>query len=358
MAEDVAEATESLPKEAGLVGLDGPLDQLDLTKMLAESFEPQEQERSEETPSSDGAVEEAEPVEESTEEAGDTEHVLSQEESETESDADAEPAQAEPEGEQGEPEWLQRRIDRFTRKLRLAEEERDELEKEVQSLKSRMEETPAAVQQNGNPVAHIKNERELNEVADLAERRLQFAEDMEDALLDSPERVEKVLRQQGVELTDDDGDEDFSQARMTRFIRQIRRDSTNKLNRWVPARQAELSQAKEFNAQAEKLYPWLKNEDSKEMQIFQQVLAASPQAAYAPNYKLELARYVRGYMAEQGDQGKAKVAPKKVASEPGKPKAAPAPKDAKVARYEESKGRVALTRDQRGLTDFVGTLIS
>jgi hypothetical protein len=41
MAEDVAEATESLPKEAGLVGLDGPLDQLDLTKMLAESFEPE-----------------------------------------------------------------------------------------------------------------------------------------------------------------------------------------------------------------------------------------------------------------------------------------------------------------------------
>ena len=70
MAAEATEATESLPKEAGLVGLDGPLDQLDLTKMLAESFEPQEQERSEETPSSDGAVEEAKPVEESTEEAG------------------------------------------------------------------------------------------------------------------------------------------------------------------------------------------------------------------------------------------------------------------------------------------------
>ena len=59
MAEDVAEATESLPKEAGLVGLDRPLDQLDLTKMLAESFEPQEQERSEETSPSGDAVEEA-----------------------------------------------------------------------------------------------------------------------------------------------------------------------------------------------------------------------------------------------------------------------------------------------------------
>ena len=225
---------------------------------------------------------------------------------------------------QDQPEWLQRRIDRFTRKLRLAEEERDELEKEVQSLRSQVEQVPAAVQQNGNPVAHIRSERELNDVASLAERRLEFAEEMEDRLLDNPEAVEKILRQQNVELTDNDGDEDFSSTRMTRFIRQIRRDSTNKLNRWVPTRQAELRQAKEFNAQAEKLYPWLKNEDSKEMQLFQQVLAASPQAAYAPNYKLELARYVRGYMAEVNGQTKSKVAPKKVSPEPGTPKAAPA----------------------------------
>ena len=163
--------------------------------MLAESFEPEEQEGSEETSPSGDAVEEAEPVEESTEEAGDTEHVLSQEESETESDEEAEPAEQ-------EPEWLQRRIDRFTRKLRLAEEERDELEKEVQSLKSQVEQVPAAVQQNGNPVAHIRNERELNDIASLAERRLGFAEEMEDRLLDNPEAVEKILRQQGVELTD------------------------------------------------------------------------------------------------------------------------------------------------------------
>ena len=191
MAEDVAEATESLPKEAGLVGLDRPLDQLDLTKMLAESIGTEEQDRSEETSPSGDAVEEAEPVEESTEEAGDTEHVLSQEESETESDEEAEPAEQ-------EPEWLQRRIDRFTRKFRLAEEERDELEKEVQSLRSQVEQVPAAVQQNGNPVAHIRNERELNDIASLAERRLGFAEEMEDRLLDNPEAVEKILRQQGV----------------------------------------------------------------------------------------------------------------------------------------------------------------
>ena len=55
MAVDAVEATESLPKDTGLVGLDGPLDELDLTKMLAESFEPEEQEGSEETSTSGDA---------------------------------------------------------------------------------------------------------------------------------------------------------------------------------------------------------------------------------------------------------------------------------------------------------------
>ena len=69
MAAEATEATESLPKEAGLVGLDRPLDQLDLTKMLAESIGVEVQDRSEETSPSGDAVEETEPVEESTEKA-------------------------------------------------------------------------------------------------------------------------------------------------------------------------------------------------------------------------------------------------------------------------------------------------
>ena len=43
MAAEVTEAKESLPKEAELVGLDGPLDQLDLTKTLAREFETEKQ---------------------------------------------------------------------------------------------------------------------------------------------------------------------------------------------------------------------------------------------------------------------------------------------------------------------------
>ena len=69
MAVEAAEATESLPKDTGLVGLDGPLEELDLTNMLVKNFEEEEEEGPEETLLSGAAVEEAEPVEESTEEA-------------------------------------------------------------------------------------------------------------------------------------------------------------------------------------------------------------------------------------------------------------------------------------------------
>ena len=62
MPEDVAEVTDSLDKEAGLVGLDRPLDQLDLTKMLSESIDVEEQDRSEEISTSGDATVEAEAV--------------------------------------------------------------------------------------------------------------------------------------------------------------------------------------------------------------------------------------------------------------------------------------------------------
>ena len=122
MEDKTAEATDSLSKQAGgIVGLDGPLDSLDLTNILAKEFEEQEQGSEEPSPSG-GVVEEAEPVgeieptEEPAEEATNTEHDLSQNESERESEPVAELGE--------EPEWMQRRIDRFTRKLHLEEARR------------------------------------------------------------------------------------------------------------------------------------------------------------------------------------------------------------------------------------------
>ena len=119
MEDKTAEATDSLSKDTGgIVGLDRPLHSLDLTKILVEE---KEQESEEPSPSG-GVVAEAEPVgeieptDEPAEEATNIEHDLSQNESERESELVAELGE--------EPEWMQRRIDRFTRKLHLAEARR------------------------------------------------------------------------------------------------------------------------------------------------------------------------------------------------------------------------------------------
>ena len=62
MEDKTAEATDSLSKDTGgIVGLDRPLDSLDLTKILAKEFEEKEQGSEEPLPSG-GVVEEAEPV--------------------------------------------------------------------------------------------------------------------------------------------------------------------------------------------------------------------------------------------------------------------------------------------------------
>ena len=104
MEDKTAEATDSLSNDTGgIVGLDRPLDSLDLTKILAKEFEGQEQE-SEEPSQSGGVVEgaeavgEIEPTEEPAEEATNTEHDLSQDESERESETVAELGE--------EPEWM------------------------------------------------------------------------------------------------------------------------------------------------------------------------------------------------------------------------------------------------------------
>ena len=55
MEDKTAEATDSLSKDTGgIVGLDRPLDSLDLTKILAKEFEEKEQESEE--PSQSGGV--------------------------------------------------------------------------------------------------------------------------------------------------------------------------------------------------------------------------------------------------------------------------------------------------------------
>jgi len=236
------------------------------------------------------------------------------------------------------PDWYQKRIDRFTRKLRTAEEERDDLADKVEELQAKAK-APHPVQPGANPLGNINSNKELDDLVTLEEARLDFVEDQKDLLMDDGlYQVIENLKGQGLQL-----DDDVSENDIRKEIRNIERNSSKNLSRNIPRRKTELQHKEQFDAQAEQIYPWLADDKSAEMEIFGEVVKSSPALASVPTSRLEIARYVTGVMIEQ-QRGKvkatAKAKPKKQPISPGKPKAAPAAADDAASTYETSKERL------------------
>lgn len=236
------------------------------------------------------------------------------------------------------PDWYQKRIDRFTRKLRTAEEERDDLADKVLELEAKAK-APHPVQPGANPLGNINSNKELDDLVTLEEARLDFVEDQKDLLMDDGlYQVIENLKGQGLQLEDDVSENDIRKE-----IRNIERNSSKNLSRNIPKRKTELHHKEQFDAQAEQIYPWLADDKSAEMEIFGEVVKSSPALASVPTSRLEIARYVTGVMIEQ-QRGKvkatAKTKPKQQPISPGKPKAAPAAADDAANNYETSRERL------------------
>ena len=331
MANNESDVTESVEKETGTAsGQDAEMPSLD--QLLVQGLGGED---GSELPSSE---EEAEPEvtdQEEPSEAEEEDQVLSQDD---EVDGNA-------------PDWYQKRIDRFTRKLRTAEEERDNLQDRVEELEAKIA-APQPIQQGANPLGHINSNKELDDLVTLEEARLDFVEDQKDMLLDDGlEQVIANLKEQGLQI-----DEDASETEVRKEIRNIERNSSKNLSRNIPKRKTELQHKEQFDAHAEQLYPWLKDDKSAEMEIFGEVVKASPALASVPTSKLEIARYVTGVMIEQ-QRGKvkatAKTKTKKQPISPGKPKAAPAASDDAAANYESSRDRLFSDPSKDSLDDML-----
>ena len=333
MANEESVATDSHDKEAGTASGQDAEQLPDLDQLLVQGLGGAEVGSD---PSPGG--EEAEPEEAVAEELSAPEgedQDLSQDEVE---DADA-------------PEWYQKRIDRFTRKLRTAEEERDDLAEEVGELKAKAM-APQPVQSGANPLGNINSNKELDDLAALEEARLDFVEDQKDLLMDDGlDQVIENLKGQGLTLEDD-----VSENEIRKEIRNIERNSSKNLSRNIPKRKTELQHKEQFDAHAEQLYPWLKDDKSAEMEVFGEVVKSSPALASVPTSKLEIARYVTGVMIEN-QRGKvkatAKTKPKKSPTNPGRPTAAPASADDAANNYETSKERLFTDPTKDSLDDML-----
>jgi hypothetical protein len=270
------------------------------------------------------------------------EDVLSQTEEEAEDTA--------PETDEGEqPEWFQKRIDKLTRKRREAEEALEERDDRIAELEKQLQEQPTAPK-GENEFANVLSDKELSEAEQLTDARREYAMALEDALDDDDEKlVGELLKKEGYDY------DDMSEREVRNIVKMLQRNVSNASRKWLPAARQRIGYAKQADKVAVERYPWLKNEDSKENQLLDEVLVNAPWFKMLPDYKLQAARYVRGYMAELASMQKKPAA--KVPSQPSKPVAKPAPVDKKSASIQSARERVLTKRDQKSLQGLIGSML-
>ena len=211
-----------------------------------------------------------------------------------------------------------------------------ELESENQELRAQLEERgeratapdPSPTSGDG-PASTISTIAEWNKASEQAEGVLDFVDSALEQMLDDPEKVADQLREHKVELKDSYGEEDYSRERMEQHLLKIRRAADKMVRRHLPARKTYLDNQAVADEQADKLFPWLRHEDSREFAIAQDVLNTLPEIKRLPHWKMTQGVYVLGLqelekmMTGKAPKSSAKSSPPP--SQPGAPAVASAP---------------------------------
>ena len=221
------------------------------------------------------------------------------------------------------PDWLQKRIARFTRqkgdlerKLQAAEAERQQLKGEVDRYKSiPPPEVPLPVVVNPNdPAGNILNETQLEQAHREARFLRRWCED-------NPE---------GGTLQVADGKGSYQTREFSpEQVRTMKRAAEDDLEEHLPKRREYLRAEQASTAEALKEFPWLSDQSTPQFRLFKQALANYPTIRLNPDWAKATAIFVEGLEARQARLvaaakppalPKIKNAPPKV---PGAPASAP-----------------------------------
>jgi hypothetical protein len=191
------------------------------------------------------------------------------------------------------PEWLQKRIARFTRqkgdlerKLQEAEAERQQLRGEVDRYKSApLPETPLPVVVNqADPAGHILNEAQLEQAHKQARFFRRWCED-------NPE---------GGTLQVPDGKGGYQTREFSgEQVRTMKRAAEDDLEEHLPARREYLRTEQAQTASAIKEFPWLADQRSPQFTKFKQALAGFPAIRLNPDWARATAIFVEGLEARE-----------------------------------------------------------
>ena len=223
-----------------------------------------------------------------------------------------------------EPSGYRKRIDKLTRQKREALEKADELERELNETKTKLEqnqsERPVPVVNQTDPFADVWDAKKLDDEWTKARDLKRWCEDNIDG-----------CEVEGKEYSAED-------------VKQIKRRVEDAIDLHIPSRARFLQNYQQIKPIAETLYPWWKDRSAAEYTEAQAVLRQLPQIASLPEYQVLVGDFIAGRklrLAQESAKGKPSATRPlvKAPSQPGRPTAIPAKKDAAKVGLDAAKSQ-------------------
>ena len=219
---------------------------------------------------------------------------------------------------------FRKRIDKLTRQKKEALEKAEALERELNDAKTKLEqssaERPAPIQSAADPFADVWEVSKLNDEWTKARNLKRWCEDNIDG-----------CEIEGKEYSSDE-------------VKQIKRRVEDAIDLHIPNRARFLQNYQQIKPIAEQLYPWWKDRSAAEYTEAQAVLRQLPQIASLPEYQVLVGDFIAGRklrLAQESAKGKPSATRPmaKAPSQPGRPTAIPAKKDAAKVGLEAAKSK-------------------
>lgn len=216
-----------------------------------------------------------------------------------------------------------KRIDKLTRQKKEALEKAESLERELNDARTKLEqnvERPAPVQSAADPFADVWETGKLNDEWTKARNLKRWCEDNADG-----------CEVEGKEYSAED-------------VKQIKRRVEDAIDLHIPNRARFLQNYQQIKPIAETLYPWWKDRSATEYTEAQAVLRQLPQIASLPEYQVLVGDFIAGRklrLEKEAAKGKPSAARPmvKAPSQPGRPTATPARKDAAKVGLDAAKSK-------------------
>jgi hypothetical protein len=216
---------------------------------------------------------------------------------------------------------VQKRIDKITAKRKQAEEEADNLRKEVEVLKQQVAESQQlsekGVIDDENPFSSLKSKAEVDKEIEQA-RWLRYK------CMENPDGF--VL-----------GDSEYGQDDVRRMLV----NATKAIEDHLPKQMNRLDAESKIKPIAEATYPWWKAPQTKEYQQAQHILRTFPQLKKFPDWQMFVGDYIRGAAVREASMAKKPTQSNKVATQAIRPTASPAKQSANEAGAKNAVSRFA-----------------